>query len=135
MTSASVGVNRYSCLTESTTPRSRCHNVAEEDHRYRSQYPAAPSPNRRGTHLATGPTVVGQPLECRFLISNFDTGHNPEQIFSLSDTVNSFNGPVPSGNLLASLELVFAPATGPLAPTCIGGSGAGTDASRLPDTP
>src|SRR5215217_5027927 len=67
------------------------------------------------------PTLVGAPLQCRFGVSNFDTGHNPEVIFSLSDVVQSSGGAIPTGNILPTLELIFNPVSGAGAPTCIGG--------------
>src|SRR6188508_152724 len=64
------------------------------------------------------PTLVGSALECSFRITNDDDGNNPEIIFSLSDVVQASGGAVPTGNLLPSLELVFAPTSGAGAPSC-----------------
>ena len=80
------------------------------------------------------PTKIGDPVMCAYAFTNNDDFGNNETVTSLVDVVQSAGGAQSSGNILSSVGLVFEPTpnagTNPLAsPSCIGGSGAGTDAS------
>jgi hypothetical protein len=82
------------------------------------------------------PTFVGQKVFCFYTFTNVTAtgpGNVPSKdtvtLNSASDMVFNAGGPTNSGEILPLLHLVFSPATGPGAPTCVGGSGAGTTAS------
>ena len=77
--------------------------------------------------VCVDPTPVGVPYQCRLTVSNFDLGHNPEEILALGDIVTHSSGTIQTGNVLPYLQLIFTPAApDPDAPFCVGGSGAGT---------
>src|SRR5438874_2098239 len=70
------------------------------------------------------PVQVGGPYTCEFQIQNtVDTAQDSLRVTGLSDTVSSALGDVSSGNILATVGLVFSGSV-----SCSGGSGAGTAA-------
>ncbi len=77
------------------------------------------------TKGCVSPVKINAPYACSVQILNVvDTGHDTVRVTGLSDTVNSAGGPVPSGNILNQIGLVFSGAV-----TCTGGGGAGTSGS------
>src|SRR5262245_29161751 len=72
------------------------------------------------------PVVVGSPFQCSYQVLNVaDTAQDSLTITGLSDQVHSAGGDVNSGNILPALQLIFSSPS----VTCVGGSGAGTQAS------
>jgi hypothetical protein len=71
------------------------------------------------------PVVVGNPNLCSWNVANvLDTAHDTMRVSGLTDIVHAALGEVNSGNILASVPIVF---NGPV--SCSGGSGAGTPSS------
>src|SRR5262249_17827484 len=77
------------------------------------------------TKGCNSPTKIGDAYTCSVQIFNIvDTGHDTLRISGLTDTVNSAGGPVPTGNILPTVGLIFISPTIP----CDGGAGSGTAA-------
>jgi len=71
---------------------------------------------------------IGQPYECSYAVQNTDGFEDGMTLSNITDTIETFNGAVPSGNILSELRLIFD--SGPAgSPSCTGGSGLGTTAS------
>jgi hypothetical protein len=82
----------------------------------------------------TSPVLVGDPVVCTYGFTNQDDFGNNETVNSLVDVTQTAGGALSSGNIFSSVGWVFEPTpnagTNPNAsPSCVGGSGAGTDAS------
>ena len=80
------------------------------------------------------PVVIGDPLVCTYAFTNQDDFGNDETTNSLVDVVAASGGAQNSGNIFGSVGWVFTntpnAGTNPNAsPSCVGGAGAGTDAS------
>ncbi len=77
------------------------------------------------------PTPVGSPYECSYGIQNTDGYQDGTTITDIDDVIQTSSGPVDSGNILGSLQLIFNPgiANPSAMPSCTGGSGLGTSAS------
>ncbi len=76
-------------------------------------------------------TYVGQPYVCSYSIQDTDGFHDGMTVSDIDDVVESAGGPVDSGNILGSLQLIFDPgvANPSAMASCTGGSGLGTTAS------
>src|SRR5215212_619512 len=82
------------------------------------------------TKGCTSPVKIGDAYTCSFSIRNvLDAAHDTMTVTGLVDTVHASGGDVSSGDLFSSLKLEFVQGTAVAPPSCIGGSGAGTDAS------
>src|SRR6266498_3633309 len=76
------------------------------------------------TKGCTSPVKVGDPYTCSVQMLNIvDTAQDTLRVTGFSDTVNAASGAVSTGNILPSTGLVFTGAV-----SCVGGSGAGTNA-------